>query len=84
MIKRVENTTINVGSNEEISIKELATLIKQLIEFKGELVFDKTKPDGNPRKLLDSSYIKSLGWEPKTKLEDGLKMSYKWFLESID
>ena len=82
--KKIENTTINVGSNEEISIKELAKLIKQLIEFKGELVFDKTKPDGNPRKLLDSSYIKSLGWEPKTKLEDGLEMSYKWFLESID
>tara|TARA_Y100000992_G_scaffold302431_1_gene276550 strand:+ start:1566 stop:2495 length:930 start_codon:yes stop_codon:yes gene_type:complete len=82
--KKVENTTINVGSNEEVSIKELAILIQQLINFKGELVFDNTKPDGNPRKLLDSTYINSLGWQPKTKLEDGLKITYKWFLENID
>jgi len=82
--KKVENTTINVGSNEEVAIKELAILIQQLINFKGELVFDNTKPDGNPRKLLDSTYINSLGWQPKTKLEDGLKITYKWFLENID
>ena len=82
--KKVENTTINVGSNEEVSIKELAILIQQLINFKGELIFDNTKPDGNPRKLLDSTYINSLGWQPKTKLEDGLKITYKWFLENID
>ncbi|MDC3033727.1 GDP-L-fucose synthase [Acidimicrobiaceae bacterium] len=82
--KKVENTTINVGSNEEVAIKELAILIQQLINFKGELVFDNTKPDGNPRKLLDSTYINSLGWQPKTKLEDGLKITYKWFLENIN
>ena len=82
--KKVENTTINVGSNEEIAIKELAIIIQQLINFKGELVFDNTKPDGNPRKLLDSTYINSLGWQPKTKLEDGLKITYKWFLENIN
>ena len=82
--KKVENTTINVGSNEEVAIKELAILIQQLINFEGELVFDNTKPDGNPRKLLDSTYINSLGWQPKTKLEDGLKITYKWFLENID
>ena len=82
--KKVENTTINVGSNEEVAIKELAIIIQQLINFKGELVFDKTKPDGNPRKLLDSTYINSLGWQPKTKLEDGLKITYKWFPENIN
>ncbi len=82
--KKVENTTINVGSNEEVAIKELAILIQQLINFKGELVFDNTKPDGNPRKLLDSTYINSLGWQPKTKLEDGLKITYKWFLENLN
>ena len=82
--KKVENTTINVGSNEEVAIKELAIIIQQLINFKGELVFDNTKPDGNPRKLLDSTYINSLGWQPKTKLEDGLKITYKWFLENIN
>ncbi len=82
--KKVEKTIINVGSNEEISIKDLALLIKELINFEGELVFDNSKPDGNPRKLLDSSYLNSLGWEAKTNLREGLKTSYDWFLKNLN
>ena len=82
--KELEKTIINVGSNEEITIKDLAFLIKDLINFEGELIFDKSKPDGNPRKLLDSSYLNSLGWEAKTNLRDGLKTSYDWFLKNLN
>ena len=57
-------------------------MIKNIIGFKGDLSFDSSKPDGNPRKLLDSSVINSLGWKPKTELEDGLKITYEWFLKN--
>ena len=73
---------INIGSGEEISIAELANLIQKVIGFEGEIVFDKNKPDGNPRKLLDSSKINSLGWESKTNLYDGLKTTYDWYLKN--
>ena len=82
--KKLEKNIINVGSSEEITIKDLAFLIKDLINFEGELIFDKSKPDGNPRKLLDSTYLNSLGWEAKTNLRDGLKNSYDWFLKNLD
>ena len=82
--KELEKNIINVGSNEEITIEDLAFLIKDLINFEGELIFDKSKPDGNPRKLLDSSYLNSLGWEAKTNLRDGLKTSYDWFLKNLN
>ena len=59
-------------------------MIKELINFEGELVFDNSKPDGNPRKLLDSSYLNSLGWETKTNLREGLKISYDWFLKNLN
>ena len=74
-----EKNIINVGSNEEITIKDLAFLIKDLINFEGELIFDKSKPDGNPRKLLDSSYLNSLGWEAKTNISDGLRKTIDWY-----
>tara|TARA_B100001250_G_scaffold253536_1_gene218035 strand:- start:70 stop:915 length:846 start_codon:yes stop_codon:yes gene_type:complete len=73
---------INIGSGEEISIAELANLIQKVIGFEGEIVFDKNKPDGNPRKLLDSSKINSLGWKSKTNLYDGLKTTYDWYLKN--
>tara|TARA_B100001996_G_scaffold41058_1_gene29945 strand:- start:467 stop:1396 length:930 start_codon:yes stop_codon:yes gene_type:complete len=82
--KELDKNIINVGSNEEITIKDLAILIKDLINFEGELVFDESKPDGNPRKLLDSSYLNSLGWEANTNLRDGLQTSYDWYLENLD
>ena len=82
MDKEVSQNLINVGSGHEVSILHLANMIKNIIGFKGDLSFDSSKPDGNPRKLLDSSVINSLGWKPKTELEDGLKITYEWFLKN--
>lgn len=81
--KEVRNTHINIGSGEEISIRDLALLIKRIVGFEGELVFDTTKPDGTMRKLSDVSKLHSLGWRNKISLEDGIKGVYGWYLESI-
>lgn len=70
----------NVGSGEEVSIASLVDLIKKTIGFEGKVFFDKTKPDGNPRKLLNSSKIFDLGWKPETNLNNGLQKTYKWYL----
>jgi len=75
---------INVGSGQEVSIKELATTIAEVVGYEGELVFDTTKPDGTPRKLLDNSRIESLGWKAKTSLKDGLATTYRWFVDHED
>lgn len=74
---------INVGSGSEITIKQLATLIMQIIEYQGIIDFDKSKPDGTLNKLLDSSLMKSIGWKPKISLESGLKITYEYFQKSI-
>jgi GDP-L-fucose synthase len=71
---------INVGCGEDISIRELAELICEVVGFDGELVWDTTKPDGTPRKLLDISKIRALGWKPTIPLREGLKQTYDWFL----
>lgn len=71
---------INVGSGREITIQELAGLIADVVGFEGEVRFDASKPDGTPRKLLDSSRIGRLGWAPITALEDGLRQTYDDFL----
>ncbi len=81
--KEVRNTHINIGSGEEISIGDLAVLIKRIVGFEGELVFDTTKPDGTMRKLSDVSKLHSLGWKHKISLEDGIKGVYGWYLENI-
>ena len=78
----IEDELINVGSGEEISIENLAFLIKEIVGFKGLLKFDKSKPDGNPRKLLDSNIIRSYGWEPKISLDEGLRLTYDWYLKN--
>ena len=70
-----ENKIINVGSGDEISIKDLALKILKYLDFDCSIVFDKTKPDGTPRKLLDSSKIKKLGWKPKISINKGIKMT---------
>ncbi|MFA5878562.1 MAG: GDP-L-fucose synthase [Candidatus Margulisiibacteriota bacterium] len=72
---------VNVGTGEDLTIKELALLIKDIIGFSGELKFDSSKPDGTVRKLLDISKLKSLGWIPKTSLPDGIKLAYQDFLK---
>lgn len=78
----IDDDLINIGSGEEISIYDLSILIKEVIKYPGDLVFDKSMPDGNPRKLIDSSKINNLGWNPQVDLNEGLKLSYDWFLEN--
>jgi GDP-L-fucose synthase len=77
--KKVEDKIINVGSGEEVSIEELASLVKNIVSFKGEIIFNTEYPDGNPRKLLNSQKITDLGWSPATSLESGLSRTYNWF-----
>ena len=73
---------LNVGTGEDLSIKELAELLCKVVGFEGTLNFDHSKPDGMPRKLLDVSRINALGWKAKTPLEEGLISTYQWFLEN--
>ncbi|MDX2331764.1 GDP-L-fucose synthase family protein [Campylobacter hepaticus] len=80
-IKEIKNTHINIGTNKDLCIKELAELIKKIVAYKGELKFDITKPDSSMNRLLDCSKIHSLGWKHKIELEEGIKMMYNWYLE---
>ena len=75
---------INVGTGVDCTIRELAETIAKVTGFKGQLEFDSTKPDGAPRKLMDVSRLKSLGWSASISLEEGLKRSYQWFLDNQD
>ncbi len=76
------NSHINAGSGQDLTIKELAKTIKSVVGYKGKIKFDKTKPDGSPRKLIDSKRLNNLGWKPKVSLKDGLTRVYKDFLKS--
>ena len=76
-----DRSPINMGSGEEISIIDLANLLKKVVGFQGEIILDKTKPNGTPRKLLESSKINSLGWKPRFDLDSGIQNTYHWFLE---
>ena len=73
---------INVGCGEDISIRELAELICEVVGFEGELAWDTTKPDGTPRKLLDVSKVHALGWRHRIPLREGVARTYQWFLEN--
>ncbi|MGJ0302718.1 GDP-L-fucose synthase [Aliarcobacter cryaerophilus] len=77
--KKIKNTHINIGTGIDISVKELAFLIKQIIGFEGTLYFNEDKPDGTMLKLADITKLQSLGWKYKTNLEDGIKMMYEWY-----
>ncbi len=76
---QIRNIYLNIGAGEEISIKELVNLIKDVVGFKGDIVFNPSKPDGTPRKLTDVSRLQKLGWTYKTSLEEGLKKLYAWY-----
>ncbi|QNU23484.1 GDP-L-fucose synthase [Geobacillus zalihae] len=78
-----DNEIINVGVGEDISIKELAEKIKNIVGYQGEIKFDTTKPDGTPRKLVDVSKINALGWKASISLDEGLQKAYQWFLENV-
>jgi GDP-L-fucose synthase len=73
---------INIGAGEDVTINELALLIADIVGYKGKIVYDSSKPDGTPRKLMDVSRINNLGWKYKTLLKDGIEKTYKWFLEN--
>ena len=75
---------INVGTGVDCTIRELAETMARVVGFKGKLVFDSSKPDGTPRKLMDVSRLKALGWEASISLEDGLKTTYQWFLNNAN
>jgi GDP-L-fucose synthase len=75
---------LNVGTGTDISIRELAYLVADVLDYKGHIEFDNTKPDGTPRKLLDVSRIKKLGWKHKTDLRTGIEMTYNWFVENYN
>lgn len=75
---------INVGTGVDCTIRELAETMAKVVGFKGELIFDSSKPDGTPRKLMDVSRLNSLGWKSTISLEDGLRDTYKWFIKNID
>ena len=70
---------VNVGWGEDVSIRELAQIVREVVGFAGELVFDSSKPDGTPRKLLDTSRLAALGWTPRIRLRDGVTDTYRWF-----
>ena len=76
-------THLNVGSGVEISIAELAKMISRIVGYDGEIKYDRTMPDGTPRKLLDVSRLKDLGWEPNCSLREGLEKTYMWFLHKL-
>ena len=78
------NSHVNIGSGKDVSIRELAEVLVEVIGFKGELEFDSSKPDGTPRKLLDVSRMTQLGWQYKITLKDGLQQTYQWFCENLD
>ena len=78
--KEVRNTHINIGTGKELSIKELAYMIKETIGYQGEIIFDSTKPDGTMRKLTDPSKLHQLGWQHTVELQEGIKLMYEHYL----
>lgn len=82
MDKYEDEEHINIGTGEEVSIRELANIIKDIVGYNGNIIYDTIKPDGNPRKLLDSKKIHELGWKHKISLKEGIEKSYNWFINS--
>jgi GDP-L-fucose synthase len=76
--------TINVGWGDDLPIKELAETVASVVGFDGEIEWDTSKPDGMPRKLLDTSRINALGWHPTIKLRDGVASTYNWYVENYE
>lgn len=81
-MNEIRNTHINIGTGEDLTIYELAFIIKDIVSYDGDIVWDTSKPDGTPRKLLDISKIKSFGWKPRTTLTDGIEKVYRWYVRN--
>lgn len=75
---------VNMGSGSEVTIKELAEMVKEVVGFQGQLTWDTSKPDGTPRKLIDSTKLANLGWQPRIPLKEGLVETYKWYCENYN
>lgn len=75
---------VNIGTGEDLEIGELADIVKNVVGFEGEIVNDLTKPDGTPRKLLDISLLKNTGWKHKTRLKEGIKKVYEWYIQGVN
>jgi GDP-L-fucose synthase len=73
---------VNIGFGDDVTIRELAETVCDVVGFEGQLAFDSSKPDGTPRKLMDSSKLFALGWKPRIALRDGIADAYRWFLEN--
>ena len=84
MEKYDEESHINVGTGEDVTIKELAETIADVVGFTGGFNWDTDKPNGTPRKVMNVDRIKSLGWEPKLSLNEGIKQTYEWYLKNYD
>jgi GDP-L-fucose synthase len=81
-MNEIRNTHINIGTGTDLTIYELAFIIKDIVGYDGDIVWDSSKPDGTPRKLLDISKIKSFGWKPRTSLTDGIEKVYRWYVRN--
>jgi GDP-L-fucose synthase len=79
-----EDNLYNVGTGNDLTIKELAELIQRIVGHSGEIKWDSSKPDGTPRKLMDVSKMEAAGWKAKVGLEEGIRKTYEWFLENQD
>jgi len=79
-----EQGPINVGSKQEVSIRELAETVREVVDYSGELVFDKSKPDGMPLKKVDTSQLDQLGWHSTTSLQVGLEKTYAWYIQELE
>lgn len=84
MNKHGGSEMVNIGVGEDLTIEELAELIKSVVDYDGKIVYDATKPDGTPRKLLDVSKLNNLGWKAKTSLRQGIEMTYDWWKSNCD
>ncbi|MAD11847.1 MAG: GDP-fucose synthetase [Flavobacteriaceae bacterium] len=81
---QLNSNLYNIGTGKDVTIKELAETIQRVIGHQGQIIWDSSKPDGTPRKLMDVSKMKAIGWQYSTELEEGVKNTYQWFLENID
>jgi GDP-L-fucose synthase len=81
---KLPDSLYNVGSGTDLTIKELALMIQRIIGHEGDILWDDTKPDGTPRKLMDVSKMHALGWQHQVNLETGIQLTYDWFLGNID
>jgi GDP-L-fucose synthase len=80
---KLDEHLYNVGSGKDVTIKELASIIQKITDHQGDIIWDSTKPDGTPRKLMDVSKMKAMGWQYNIELEEGIQKTYDWFLENI-